>query len=97
MKTNVLQLGRDWFEVERPAVSGKGRAKVETIKKRRPVRDTKFFTVQEVADKLRYGYHAVYLWCKQGIIDAQPLPRGYIISDDALEEFLQKLREKGTG
>jgi hypothetical protein len=95
--SKVIELGKDWWTVDRAQVAP---GKKEAIKKARPrksVRETHFFTPKQLAEKFGLCTDTIRDWIRCGLLDAQPLPQGYRIADYAVEEFLESQRTKGAG
>jgi excisionase family DNA binding protein len=53
-----------------------------------------FYTTHEVADILRRSYYTISEWVRDGVIDAQPVGREYLISEDSLMAFLKGEKER---
>lgn len=88
----VIELSQDWWKKKREAPT----TPVEKVRIRRPVgsiTNTKFLTVKETAEKLCRGYFWVLKEIRHGRLVAQPMPRGYIISECAIDDYLKGLRE----
>lgn len=93
---NIIELGERWYERDRPGIKGQT-TKVTVKRERKSIRQTKFYTVQEVADMLRRDYKTILRWIAENSIEAQPMPQGYLISDEAIERFLDEQKDKRTG
>lgn len=46
-------------------------------------------TISEVGKKLGVHHIAVYWWCKQGILPATKISRGYLIEEEDITKFLE--------
>lgn len=92
MNTPVISLGKEWWKIPRPEASpDKKKPIVTRIVK--PILQTDYLTVKEVAAKLRRSYNWVLEQIHSGALYAQPMPQGYLIPVYALEDYLARLRD----
>lgn len=56
-----------------------------------------YFTVEEVAERLKVSRMSVYRWIKTGQLDAYKLGGEFRISEEAVERFLEAHRFRGKG
>jgi excisionase family DNA binding protein len=88
----VVQLGKGWWEMDR-AKSKRGAP--EPVKPvRKSIRDIEFWPVKKVAEKLNVTPQSVLEYIKNGKLEAQPAERGYLISVDAVDAYLENLRNR---
>ena len=50
----------------------------------------KYYSVTEVAERLQVHWQSILTYIKKGELEAVKLGRGYRISDEAIQEFLEK-------
>lgn len=55
---------------------------------------SRYFSVQEIAKRLGVHSDVIYRVIKTGELESQPVGRIYRISEDALEDYLLKMRIK---
>lgn len=59
--------------------------------------DKKYYTVQEVAELLKLHWQSVLTYIKNGELQAVKLGKGYRISQQALDSFIEKRTTKTKG
>ncbi|MDQ5886695.1 MAG: hypothetical protein QG628_1092 [Patescibacteria group bacterium] len=59
--------------------------------------DKKYYTVQEVAVLLKLHWQSVLTYIKNGELQAVKLGKGYRISQQALDSFIEKRTTKTKG
>ncbi len=57
--------------------------------------DKTYYTVQEVADLLKLHWQSVLNYIKKGELEALRLGKGYRISQQALDDFIDRRTTKG--
>ena len=56
-----------------------------------------YFTVDEVAERLKVSHMTVYRWIKTGKLDAYKLGGEFRITERDIERFLEARRFRGKG
>jgi excisionase family DNA binding protein len=92
MSTKVLQLGKDWWKGERPAVKGDAPVRVRF----KSVKDTEFWTPDQVAKHLGKCTEWVRRQIRAKKLRAQPVGRDYRIPVEAIDEMLEEMRRQGA-
>ncbi len=57
-----------------------------------PVVQETYYTLQEVAERLRVSYRTVYRWVRSGKLPAYQLGQEWRITDEDLKRFLEARR-----
>lgn len=85
--TNVVQLNKDWWKVERkPATE-------VTVQKKRKLAD-RYYSLDQMAKRFQCGYNLLYKAVQRGELQAEVIGRSYRVSEDAVERFLDLCRKK---
>jgi len=54
----------------------------------------KYYTLEEVAKKLRVVYMTVYRWVRNGKLSAYKFGKQYMVKEEDLEDFIQNSKYK---
>ncbi len=56
--------------------------------------DIEFFTVEELADKLKVSEQTIRLWIREGRLEAYKFGRAHRIPADAFKRFLEQSKQR---